>query len=157
MKTLFRPLSLALLCPLLIVLVSCAEHLSHIQPVDLSGIAGGITKASTVDADAILKSKQVVAAGTVAQSPLSLSLEQDTEKIKDILDQTQAQLKLDEVKIDKVTAQANNIEDKYSELKLSDAKKSTRILELWIALGLLVVCDIGFFVARQYIPFLKLI
>lgn len=145
-----------ILFPLL--LSSCGMDNIHpdIQPVSVAGVQKPVAAAVVATADAVVAAKVVEAQGTPAHSLLSLSLLEDTNKIKADLDSATTQLALMQSKLDAQAAEQNKMAERLNYLEPKYAE-SVALIWKWrlIAIGE-AVAVVAFFVARQYLPFLKI-
>ena len=127
------------------------------EPPSSGAVRGDVSAAQLANESATAKANQILNQGAAPQAPITLSLLEDTTKIKNDLADAQAQIVSLQSKVDTQTGQLNKETDRlnYLEPKYSE---SVGLVWKWrlIAIGI-GAAVVGFFILRQYIPFLKLI
>jgi hypothetical protein len=149
----------AALLALGLCLTGCFEATapSTVKHVDLGGVLTPISDANKVEDRLIPNACAVEAQGTPAHSDVSKAILSDSQQVKKDLEEAL----LNSKKVDEALRAKDTEEQKlldrnvYLESKYSE---SVKLLWKWrlITVGILAAVA-GFFVLRQYIPFLKLI
>jgi len=142
-----------------VALVGCTSNhpVTLIPDISVGGVTKEIGNAQSADQILIKTAKDIEAEGALAHSSTTLQLVSTTAKLKVDLDNAQVQVNDLQTKVDGLTKSAETMSARLQYLEPKYAA-ATGLLWKWrlIAAGI-GAAVIGFFILRQYLPFLKVI
>ena len=163
--------TIALIAFLTLLLVGCVSTSGvHVNAPSLGSVSDGakrigehvdkstasIKSAEQIIADLDKENPAFVPKLDLIDTPLNLAIDENAAAQKEVLALKMAIIGK-QGEIDQMTTDRNKLSDRVATDELSLAKAHERIWQLWIALGSLVGLAVAFFIARQYLPFLKAI